>query len=99
MIQVKDLNFVNNNTLMLIKFGGYEAKYTVTQAKVDALKTWLGEAGKPHMAFWQYLKDQNIPEVINQPDNLSKDVETDENYFEVVEDAQGIRVIVPREED
>ena len=73
MIEVKDLVFVNNNTIMLVKFGGYEAKYTVTKAKVEALKTWLGEKGKQHMEFYKYLADQNIPEVLNQPNTLAKD--------------------------
>lgn len=99
MIQVKDLNFIDNDTVMLVKFGGYEAKYVVTPAKVTAMKTWLGETGKPHMAFWQYLKDQSIPEVINRPDNLAEDVETDSNYFVVETDPDGIRVIRPRDGD
>lgn len=93
MIEVKDLVFVNNNTTMLVKFGGYEAKYTVTEAKVEALKTWLGEKGKQHMEFYKYLADQNIPEVLNQPNTLAND---DENFFEVTTDAQGIKVIKPR---
>lgn len=96
MIEVKDLVFVNNNTTMLVKFGGYEAKYTVTEAKVEALKTWLGEKGKQHMEFYKYLADQNIPEVLNQPNTLAKDAATDENFFEVTTDAQGIKVIKPR---
>lgn len=97
MIQVKDLQFVNTNTTMLVKFGGYEAKYTVTPEKVTALKTWLGEDGKMESEFYAYLTAQSIPEVLNQPNTIAKDAQTDENFFETVVGADGIPVIKPRE--
>lgn len=98
MIRVKDLNFVNNDTIMLVKFGGYEAKYTITPAKVTALKTWLGSEGKQHVPFYEYLKDQGITEVINKPDDLGEDKEGASSYFVTITDADGIDRIVARED-
>lgn len=96
MILVKDLNFVNGNTIMLVKFGGYQVAYEITATKINALKTWLGTAGKPHMEFWTYLEAQDIPEVMNQPDTIAEDAETTLNYFETVTGTDGIRVTKPR---
>lgn len=96
MINVKDLQFVNTDTTMLVKFGGYEAKYTVTASKVTALKTWLGTAGKKESEFYAYLTAQTIPEVLNQPNTIAKDAQGTSSYFESTVDATGIKVIKPR---
>lgn len=82
MLQVKDFNFTAGD-LVQRKFGGYQITYKMTTAQKTAFKTFLGEDGKEELEVDKWLNDNDI-EVVNQPNTLSQDVETDGAFESVI---------------
>ncbi len=82
MLQVKDYNFTDGD-LVQRKFGGYQITYKMTTAQKNSFKTFLGEDGKEELEVDKWLKDNSI-QVVNQPNTLSQDKETDGAFESVI---------------